>query len=398
MKLIESKYDILYLNDVSLDMHQGINTVTEKVQYLESGIPIIQTKNITSGFLDLENVRYLSEEDYKKYKEKYQPGIGNVLISNIGTIGRALEVKIEYPFLIAWNLFLIKLKEEKILPQYLFHYFEYLLAKRYYDRLLTGGTVKFISKKIMGKIPIPLPPLAEQKRIAKILDQADQLRQLNQQVLEQYDALTQSLFLDMFGDIGKNKKFPICILGDLTEIVRDGPHVSPRYSETGIPILSTRNIRPYEVVLDQVKFVSKEMHADLTKRFKPKKGDVLLTKGGTTGFAKVVDWEWEFCIWVHLAAIRLNQEKANPKYIEAALNSFYCYQQSQRYTRGIANKDLGLKRMIKIELPLPPLTLQNKFAEKIKSIEAQKASAKTALANSEDLFNSLLQKAFKGEL
>ena len=86
------------------------------------------------------------------------------------------------------------------------------------------------------------------------------------------------------------------------------------------------------------------------------------------------------------------------KYLESALNSHYCYHQSQLLTKGIANKDLGLRRIVNIALLLPPLCLQNQFAERIQSIEAQKQLAVASLEKSEALFNSLLQRAFKGEL
>lgn len=249
-----------------------------------------------------------------------------------------------------------------------------------------------------SKIRIPLPPLEEQKKIAAILDAADAYRQKTKALIEKYDQLAQSIFLEMFGDIGNDVKHPIGSLADLIDIVRDGPHVSPKYSDSGVPILSTRNIRPFRLILEEVKYVSEEMYNDLTKRFKPQKGDVLLTKGGTTGFAKHVDWDWDFCIWVHLAALRVNCNRANPRFIEAALNSHYGYKQSQKYTRGIANKDLGLKRIIKIKIPIPSLLLQNQFAKRIELIETQKQNVQVAAIKTELLFNSLLQKAFKGEL
>jgi type I restriction enzyme S subunit len=277
---------------------------------------------------------------------------------------------------------------------YLKHYLEF----RKLDDVISGSAQPQITGQGLSKVKIPLPPLPQQQKIANILDAADALRQNDKALITKYDELTQSLFLDMFGDINNNIKFPICTVEDVVAIVRDGPHVSPKYSDSGIPILSTRNIRPYELVLNDLKYVSPEMYEFLTKKFRPQKDDVLLTKGGTTGYAKHVDWDWDFCIWVHLAALRVKKDKVIPKYLEASLNSNYCYDQSQRLTKGIANKDLGLKQMIKIQLPLPPLNLQNKFAERIAIIEEQKAIAQKSLEKSEELFNSLLQKAFKGEL
>ncbi|MCG8034730.1 MAG: restriction endonuclease subunit S [Candidatus Thiodiazotropha endolucinida] len=150
-------------------------------------------------------------------------------------------------------------------------------------------------------------------------------------------------------------------------------------------------------MLDDVKYVTKNTYEQLVKRFKPRKGDVLLTKGGTTGFAKHVDFEWDFAIWVHLACLRLN-DRIHPEFLEAVLNSPNVYLQSQKYTRGIANKDLGLTRVVKIEFALPPLNLQEKYISINKAISKQKSKLKSSTIEYEYLFNSLMQNAFNGKL
>jgi type I restriction enzyme S subunit len=279
--------------------------------------------------------------------------------------------------------------------KYLYYFLENHLEKLRGQAI--GGVIKYIKIGNLTEAEIPLPPLEQQQKIAAILDAADELRQKDKALVAKYDELTQALFLDMFGDLVGNRKHPIVTIKELVEFVKDGPHVSPKYSESGIPILSTRNIRPFELINNDIKYVSRETYNDLTKRFKPQKNDVLLTKGGTTGYAKMVDWDWEFCVWVHLAVLRVNQ-KVLPKYLESALNTTYCYSQSQEYTRGIANKDLGLLRLINIQLPLPTIQLQNQYAERVKVIEEQKRISQASLLKSEELFNSLLQKAFNGEL
>ena len=93
-------------------------------------------------------------------------------------------------------------------------------------------------------------------------------------------------------------------------------------------ILSTRNVRPGELVLEDVKYVSQDTFEELTRIFRPQKGDVLVTKGGTTGYAKAVDFDWAFCVWVHIAVLRPISE-IDPFYLEGAMNSDYCYKQSQ---------------------------------------------------------------------
>ncbi|MFC1743360.1 restriction endonuclease subunit S [Candidatus Riflebacteria bacterium] len=279
----------------------------------------------------------------------------------------------------------------------------FLCSDNFHPKLMqtisgVGGSLLRARPSEVAKLKIPLPSLEMQKKIAAVLDRADQLRQKRKKTIEKLEQLTQSIFLEMFGYPSINpKQLPIVTIGDVTSQVKDGPHVSPKYSEKGVPILSTRNVRPSKLFLHEMKYVSKDTYAELTKVFKPQKNDILLTKGGTTGYAKVVDFDWEFCVWVHLAVLR-PLANINPLYLESALNSKYCYAQSQKYTHGIANRDLGLTRIKKIKLLLPAIEQQLIFANKIKRINRFIQIQVSSLDTYENLFNSLLQKAFRGEL
>jgi type I restriction enzyme S subunit len=140
-------------------------------------------------------------------------------------------------------------------------------------------------------------------------------------------------------------------LGQLVWSVKDGPHYSPPYSLSGVPFITGGNVRPNGVDFDSAKFISPELHAELSERCKPEKGDVLYTKGGTTGIARVNTYDREFNVWVHVAVLKL-ADSVRPFYLQHALNSPLCYTQSQRYTHGVGNQDLGLTRMVNIILPL----------------------------------------------
>jgi len=161
-------------------------------------------------------------------------------------------------------------------------------------------------------------------------------------------------------------------LGDLCYQVSDGPHFSPQYvaADQGVPFLSTRNVRPEGFDLSSVKYVSRADHEEFCKRIRPERNDIIYTKGGTTGIARVNDLEFEFSVWVHLAVLRTEKERLYPRYVALALNSPHCYGQSQRYTQGISNFDLGLTRMIKITIPLPPLEEQRRVVAKVDELTA----------------------------
>ena len=246
---------------------------------------------------------------------------------------------------------------------------------------------------------IPLPPLAEQKRIAGILDATDALRAKRREALAQLDTLIQSTFLDMFGDPVTNPKgWEQCVVGDVVHAAKDGPHVSPTYAESGVPFLSTRHIKPGEVVWEDLKYIDQDEANRQWKKCKPEFGDILYTKGGTTGISARVTTSEPFAVWVHVALLKPIVKKVHPIWIEAMLNSAYCYTQSQRYTHGIANRDLGLKRMVKIQMYLPPLAEQRGFAAVVESIDEQKARQRAHLAELDTLFASLQSRAFRGDL
>ncbi|MDN5512364.1 restriction endonuclease subunit S [Acinetobacter sp.] len=186
------------LNTLCSRSYQGINTVADKVEYQQSGYPILQAKHITSEKLDLVDVRYLSDLDYEKYKEKYIPNVNDILFSNIGTIGKVVLVDAENPFFIAWNIFLITPKETLITPLYLSSYLRWLTALNYFDNLQTGNATKFINKTDLLATVINLPCLAEQTKIANFLSAIDQKIEVVAQQIEQAKTWKKGLLQQMF--------------------------------------------------------------------------------------------------------------------------------------------------------------------------------------------------------
>lgn len=156
--------------------------------------------------------------------------------------------------------------------------------------------------------------------------------------------------------------WPAIALRRAITFVADGPHFSPKYVDDGYMFISARNIKVDRWELEDAKFVAPADYHEFSKRVVPELGDVLYTKGGTTGIARVVDLDIPFQIWVHVAVLKVRRETVDPYFLAYALNSGPCYRQAQLYTRGATNNDLGLTRMINIELPLPPLDEQHRIA------------------------------------
>lgn len=217
---------------------------------------------------------------------------------------------------------------------------------------------------VRGKL-VPQDP--EDEPAAKLLQDIDEIRKR----LYAEGIIPKPKALPSITDLAPSFLLPSCwawaMLGNLCYQVSDGPHFSPRYvsADEGVPFLSTRNVRPDRFDLSNVKYVSRADHEEFCKRIKPEKGDIIYTKGGTTGIARVNDLNFEFSVWVHLAVLRIEKKHLYPRYVAMALNSPHCYEQSQRYTQGTSNFDLGLTRMIKITIPLPPLAEQFRIVAKV---------------------------------
>ena len=134
------------------------------------------------------------------------------------------------------------------------------------------------------------------------------------------------------------------------------------------------------------------------KKCRPERGDILYTKGGTTGLAAAVRTEKAFAVWVHVALLKPDSAKVETEWLESMLNADFCYRQSQDLTHGIANRDLGLKRMVKIRMYRPPVSLQREFVERKERVNSIRASSCAALAELDALFASLQHRAFAGQL
>lgn len=187
-------------------------------------------------------------------------------------------------------------------------------------------------------------------------------------------------------------------LGQLAWSVKDGPHYSPKYSSSGIPFISGGNIRPEGIDFSSAKFITSELHAELSLRCRPEHGDLLYTKGGTTGIARINTETRAFNVWVHVAVLKL-VDSIEPFYLQNALNSTHCYKQSQQYTHGVGNQDLGLTRMVWITVPLPPLTEQKFITEEIErrlSVSKElEVTIEINLKRAERLRQTILKNAFK---
>ena len=302
-------------------------------------------------------------------------------------------------FAVSTDCFVIQPKDKKrVFSKFVYYYLSGNM--NILENGFKGAGLKHISKDYLENIEIPLPNLATQQRIAAILDQADAIIQNNRAIVQKYDALTQSLFLDMFGDPVRNEKgWEKDILKNVCTKITDGTHDTPERLNKGIKFITGKHIKPFFVDYENSDYVTKEIHMEIYKRCNPEFEDILYTNIGVnfaTAALNVVDYEFSM---KNVALLKYKRNIINGYYLTFLLNNANFKDRLKKaFGIGGAQQFLSLSNIKKIEIHLPPIQLQNQFAERVAMIEAQKQQAQLELAKSEELFASLLQRAFKGEL
>jgi type I restriction enzyme S subunit len=188
-----------------------------------------------------------------------------------------------------------------------------------------------------------------------------------------------------------------CKFGDISHLITDGAHHTPKYIGSGVPFLSVKDMSSGILNFSDTRFISKEQHEELTKRCKPQKGDLLLTKIGTTGVPVIIDTDIEFSIFVSVALIKFPVDKINGQFLSLLIKSPLVKIQSKEGTEGVGNKNLVLRKIAIFNLVLPPLGEQERIVKKvnelISSCDLLKANLKDAQTTQLHLTDAIVEKA-----
>lgn len=167
----------------------------------------------------------------------------------------------------------------------------------------------------------------------------------------------------------ENGDWSIHELSELTTKIIDGTHFTPIYTTEGVPFLRVTDIHSTYIDLEKVKYISSEEHNELIKRSKPEVGDLLLSKNGTIGKVKIVDWEWEFSIFVSLALIKPKRDLIDAKYLKHVLSSDSVWQQIRLRAKQGAVTNLHLEEIREFKIPLPPMDQQERIAKVLDTLD-----------------------------
>ena len=288
----------------------------------------------------------------------------------------------------------------KVDPGYFAHYFKTPEYRRRISFLAAGANINNLRNEDLDNLEIPLPPLAEQKRIAGILDAADALRAKRREALAQLDSLLQSTFLDLFGDPVNGSKYPVENLGTfVTFITTGGRGWADYYRDRGSRFIRSLDVQMNSISNEEVIFVDPPKNAE-AQRTRVQKRDVLLTMTGSRiGRASSVPDELDGAyISQHVAILRF-AEALEPEYVARFLANERCGQlEIKKWQYGQTKPGLNFEQVRSFQIPIPPVKQQRHFTGVVASVERQMKAHRSHLSQLDTLFASLQSRAFRGDL
>ncbi len=354
------------------------------------GIPIIRIQNLND---ENASYNYITSD----YNPKYEINKGDILISWSASLG-----------VYKWE------KEKAVLNQHIFKvlfnkidinkdFFVYLVSKELNQMLknVHGSTMKHITKKRFDSLKVEVPPLEIQKKIVYVLDRAQEVIDLRKKQIDLLDNLIQSTFYEMFGDPVTNPKgFNRGIINDLTHYTQYGTSKKADENNGNYPILRMNNIT-YKGNWDFEKMKFIELNLQEKSKYLVYKGELLFNRTNSkelVGKTAVYKNNKPMCFAGYLVKLVPN-DNGNSEYISGYLNSKHgklVLLNMAKSIVGMAN--INAEELKKIKILLPPIELQNEFAKRVEKIEEQREQMTKSLKEMENNYNSLIQRAFKGEL
>jgi type I restriction enzyme S subunit len=380
---------------------KGGGTPTRTVEsYWNGGIPWATVKDFKSDVI-LTTEENISELGVEKSATNIIPK-GIIIIPTRMALGKVAIAGTDLA--INQDLKALVLKNKKnITTEFLFWFLR--SSADDFERAGKGATVKGITIDFLKSVQVPLPPLATQKHIARVLEQADQLRKQAQQMESELNRLAQSLFLERFGEGSAKsswKRVPLISVAVNADDVKCGPFGTQlgksEFTTAGVPLWGIKHVNSnFELETDE--FVSEAKAKDLNA-YSLMPDDIVMTRKGTVGNCHLYPEDFVPGI-MHsdLLRIRVDTDKVAPLFLVTLLRlSKDVERQIDLISHGAIMAGINVTKLKQIEIDLPPLSMQQRYCVKLEAIQEELIKVKQIKDEHEALFGVLMHRAFKGEL
>jgi type I restriction enzyme, S subunit len=351
--------------------------------------PYLRSANLDWNGVKLDDVKemWFSPQDLIKYK--IEPA--DILVSEGGDVGRSSFWDDAREMYIQNAVNRLRPITEESNPKFLFYWFSFLKTHGLIDIMCDSSTIAHYTAEKVKATKLVFPPIEEQTLIARFLDQKtsqiDQLIEQKERLLKLLaekrtaiitQAVTKGLPAEERAKAGLDpdvemKDSGIDWLGEipkhwipkrlkyLTEKIIDGTHSTPEYLSEGVPFLRVTDIvksKGEKLDSDNFKFISEEEHQELIRRCNPEKGDLLYSKNGTIGIPRIVDWDFEFSIFVSLCLVKIKRNLLAPSFLSYSLQSKLTENQISIGSKKSAVINLHLDKIKEFVIPYPPMEEQ----------------------------------------
>jgi type I restriction enzyme S subunit len=391
-------WPFMRLTDLCKVITKGTTPTTLGFDFCDKGIGFLRVQNIEGGRVNYEKGTLFIDQRTHETLTRSQIRPGDVLVSIAGTIGRAGVVPENAPALNCNQAIAIVRANGSVFRPFLRHWLESSDAQTQMHGATVTGTISNLSLTQVGNLQVPLPSLAEQRQIAKLLDRAEALQAKRREALSQLDTLSQSIFGELFGDA---RQFELTTLSQVAALKRGpfgGALKKEIFVEEGYKVYEQRNAIRGDFLIGRY-FIRESKYREM-EDFAVIPHDLIVSCSGTLGKVAIVpDDAQPGVINQALLRIRVNKRKITPLYLKYVLESAETQNKLNGISHGTGLQNFPPMKEVKaLRIAVPPIALQHDFTTRAAAVEKLKNTHCVSLAEMDALFSSLQHRAFRGQL
>jgi type I restriction enzyme S subunit len=376
------------IRGISFDKSQVSNEPSE------NSIPILRAGNIQDSLLIDSDLVYVPQELVSEEQLMRRGDLAICMSSGSSSIvGKSAHLATDWRGSVGAFCAIVRFNAQ-IHHRFGSYWFRSPAFLRWRDSNAKGANIQNLRRAELEKLSVPVPPLAEQERIVKLLDEADELRKLRVQADRRTADLIPAFFHEMFGDVGL--RCNSATIEDAVEQFIDYRGKTPAKSSSGVPLVTAKIVKRGRILLAN-EFIPEETYDTWMRRGLPKVGDVLFTMEAPLGEVAIVE-HTRIALAQRILLMRPREALLDSQYFMAALKMPSVWKQIEEKATGSTVRGIRQANLRKVLIPIPPLPLQKEFAQReteIRELETEQTASRSRL---DDLFQSMLYRAFNGDL
>lgn len=387
--LIPSDWEVKNLDEITnvIDPHPSHRAPQE----LSNGIPFLGIGDFTEdGQIKKDNYRIVSREIFDEHKLRYNLNDELIGLGRVASIGKVIRFRNdlgEYTISPTMGI----LKPTNTTRDYLFQILKSEFVVQYFSKIMSGSTRSSVGMIVLRKIPIPLPSIEEQTTIATALSDADAWINSLEQLIAKKRLIKQGAMQEL---LQPKEGWEVKKLGEVCD-VRDGTHESPKYFESGVTFITSKNIIKGKLDFKDISFISEEDAYLVNQRSKVDKGDILMSMIGTIGNAVLINFEPEFCI-KNIALLK--PKKINENFLIQLIHSASFQKYIESKLDGGIQKFISLGVLRELEIPVPPNKEQTRISTILSDMDAEITVLEEKLEKAKQIKLGMMQELLRGRI